>query len=287
MSNSKMLNSWVGSAFSRVAPTTSNLFRAFTPHLPMGVPGASREQRLIDLDVPPKLEVQLRKGMPLIGEDCLRENAVYVLGIYQNICLEHVLSMQVADRTLRRVLDHNPILESEDPDKAVTLTAESRIAKSSYLGQDPWGDKPLTKMMSKKVSKSKADSVGDYTVEDSDTEEGEVRDLSLNDVQRLMVAIQDKNYAYLTNHLARLLTPSMRARVWEKEQEYKKDVQLRASTACNRMPWAAYREAVLKWLPDSQRAMTCLNSCCCSACTERKAKPRSCGHRGWLKERTG
>ena len=125
MSNSKMLNSWVGSAFSRVAPTTSNLFRAFTPHLPMGVPGASREQRLIDLDVPPKLEVQLRKGMPLIGEDCLRENVVYVLGIYQNICLEHVLSMQVVDRTLRRVLDHNPILENEDPDKAGTLTAES------------------------------------------------------------------------------------------------------------------------------------------------------------------
>ena len=35
------------------------------------------------------------------------------------------------------------------------------------------------------------------------------------------------------------------------EQEYKKDVQLLASTARKRMPWAAYREAVLKWLPES------------------------------------
>ena len=66
------------------------------------------------------------------------------MDVYQNICLEHVLSIQVADRTFRKVLDHNPMIESEDPDKADTLTTEIRITKSSYLDLDPWGDNPLT-----------------------------------------------------------------------------------------------------------------------------------------------
>ena len=59
MATSKMLNSWVGKAFHRLAPTTANLFRTFTPHLPMGIPGTSRRERLIDLDVPVKLQQQL------------------------------------------------------------------------------------------------------------------------------------------------------------------------------------------------------------------------------------
>ena len=74
-SNSRQLSSWVGSAFRRVAPTTANLFRSFTPRVPMGVPGTSREKRLVEMDVPPKLQKQLDKGLLLIGDDCLKENA--------------------------------------------------------------------------------------------------------------------------------------------------------------------------------------------------------------------
>ena len=75
MSASSQLNSWVGSSFRRLAPTTANLFRAFTPNVPMGVPGTSREKRMIVMDVPPKLQQQLnKKGLPLIGDECLRES---------------------------------------------------------------------------------------------------------------------------------------------------------------------------------------------------------------------
>ena len=137
MSGSRQLNSWVGSAFQRIAPTTANLFHSFTPRVPMGVPGTSREKRMVEMDVPPKLQQQLSKGLPLIGDDCLRENAEYVLDVFETICLEHVISTQVADRTLRRVLAHNPVLEGQDPSTVGKLTADSHIAKSSYLGQDP------------------------------------------------------------------------------------------------------------------------------------------------------
>ena len=74
-STSRPLSSWVGSAFKRLAPTTANLFRSFTPRVPMGVPGTSRAKRLVEMDVPPKLQKQLDKGLPLIGDDCLKENA--------------------------------------------------------------------------------------------------------------------------------------------------------------------------------------------------------------------
>ena len=77
MSATRTLNSWVGSAFKRLAPTTANLFRAFTPHVPMGVPGTSREKRMVGMDVPTKLQEQLNKGLPLIGDDCLKENSEY------------------------------------------------------------------------------------------------------------------------------------------------------------------------------------------------------------------
>ena len=243
MSASSQLNSWVGSSFRRLAPTTANLFRAFTPNVPMGVPGTSREKRMIVMDVPPKLQQQLNKGLPLIGDDCLKENAEYVLDVFETICIEHVISTQVADRTLRKVLAHNPVLECQDPETVGKLTADSRIARSSYLGQDPCGDKPV-------IPEKKGN-----TGTDEDAAEGSVPDETgkavYSEVQLLMINIQDKNYHYLTAHLPKLLHPSILSRVWEAERRYEGNVEALAKTARNRMPWAEYRSAVLALLPES------------------------------------
>ena len=95
------------------------------------------------MDVPPKLQQQLDKGLLLIGDDCLKENAEYVLEVFQTIILEWVISKEVSDKRLRKILANNPFLESLDPDTVGQLTADSRIAKSSFLGQDPYGDKPV------------------------------------------------------------------------------------------------------------------------------------------------
>ena len=83
---------------------------------------------MVEMDVPPKLQKQLNKGLPLIGDDCLRENAAYVLDVYETICLEHVIASQVTDRTLRRVLANNPVLEQQDPEAVGQLTADSRVS---------------------------------------------------------------------------------------------------------------------------------------------------------------
>ena len=220
MSGSRQLNSWVGSTFRRAAPTTNNLYRSFTPHVPMGVSGTSREKRIVEMNVPQKLKKQLNKGLPLIGDDCLRENAAYVLDVYETICLEHVIASQVADRTLRRVLANNPVLEQQDPEAVGQLTADSRIARSSYLGQDPYGDKPVKpeKLAGKATSKGESDDVGD-----SDDDGAESPERTLSEIQLLMIAIQNKNYNYLTAHLSKLLQPSILTRVWEREQYYREN----------------------------------------------------------------
>ena len=85
----------------------------------------------------------MSKGLSLIGDDCLRENAKYVLDVYEIVYREHVISSQVSDRTLRRVLANNPALDQQDPGSVVQLTVDIHIVKSIYLGQDPYGNKSV------------------------------------------------------------------------------------------------------------------------------------------------
>ena len=213
----------------------------------MGVSGTSREKRLVEMDVPPKLQQQLDKGLLLIGDDCLKENAEYVLEVFQTIILEWVISKEVSDKRLRKILANNPFLESLDPDTVGQLTADSRIAKSSFLGQDPYGDKPV---VTEKL-KEKATSKGDTDTEHSDDDGAEGPKKVLSETQLLMIAIQNKNYSYLTAHLPKLLQPSVLTRVWEREQFYEDNPEELVQTARNRMPWSEYRKAVLELLPES------------------------------------
>ena len=67
----------------------------------------------------------------------------YVLDVYEIVYIEHVISSQVSDRTLRRVLANNPALDQQDPGSVVQLTVDIHIVKSIYLGQDPYGNKSV------------------------------------------------------------------------------------------------------------------------------------------------
>ena len=68
----------------------------------------------------------------------------YVLDVYEIVYLEHVISSQVSDRTLRRVLANNPALEQQDPESVGQLAVYIHIDKSIYLGQDPYGNESVT-----------------------------------------------------------------------------------------------------------------------------------------------
>ena len=71
------------------------------------------------------------------------ENAQLVIGLYEDICLRHVIDMQIQDKTLSKLMRPNRVIESSNPDEHGQDEPGKRVARSSLLGQDPWGDKEV------------------------------------------------------------------------------------------------------------------------------------------------
>ena len=101
-------------------------------------------------------------------------------------------------------------------------------AKSSLIGQDPWGDQE----------------VPEPDMEDEDGNEEYSRE------QLLLTHIQDQNYLYLTAHVHLILAESILTIIREREFEYKMDIRgIRAKSTRQRMPWSEYCELILDQLP--------------------------------------
>ena len=132
---------WTGAASARrpMHPNGANLAATFTPSRPMGINGMKPEQMWVLQDVPPALKKNLRDGMKQIGSTCLKQNADIFLRIYEDICIEHVLSKIPRTKTFEKLIQSNP----DNPEGASIQAPNCVLVRSSMLGQDPWGDKPL------------------------------------------------------------------------------------------------------------------------------------------------
>jgi len=98
----------------------------------------------------------------------------------------------------------------------------SRISKSSYLGKDPFGDKPL-----------------------DDTLEAEQK--------ALLRTLQDRCYAYARVHITRILSTEMLAKVHALEDLFKRasrdPMSGHARSAKIKVPWESYKRCILMTLP--------------------------------------
>lgn len=84
----KHLRTWSGyTPDTHKAPTATNIARVFTPHKPMCTPGTDPTELKVKSDIPAKLRAALEDNLAMIGPTCLRENAVLLLSVYQDICL--------------------------------------------------------------------------------------------------------------------------------------------------------------------------------------------------------
>ena len=136
--------SWTGSVnLSTGTATTSNLAKVFIPHKPMNEPGVDAEQLKVWHDVPEELNRALRDGMKKISTNCLKENAEIVLNLFQEIILKHVLSLQIQDNQLGKLLRGKRRQENDLGTTSDTMVLAGKVAKSSLLGRDPWGDEEL------------------------------------------------------------------------------------------------------------------------------------------------
>ena len=63
------------------------------------------------------------------------ESAKSIFTLYENDIVEHVIKQEVKDKRVQMLLQRGEGVAGAPVDLA-------RIAKSSYLGKDPFGDKP-------------------------------------------------------------------------------------------------------------------------------------------------
>ena len=229
--------SWTGSVRAGAgAATAANLAKAFTPGKPMYEPGVEKEKWSVWMDIPLELKTVLEQKMEKIGLDCLQKNAQIVLDLYQEMILKHVLTLQIKDRNLGRLIRGNREIEDQSDSPGDIKLLAGQVAKSSLLGQDPWGDKALPEKSSKEPD-----------------EEGE-DDTSSSDysgVQALLKSVQDNTWNYLTVHLRRILHEDILLRIVDEEMKYAADTdKIRTKTARKRMPWSVYRQVVLELLPE-------------------------------------
>ena len=225
----KRVLTWTGSVNSNTGATTaSNLAQMFTPKRPMYEPGVELQQLKIWMDIPVELATALREGMRKIDPECLRRNAEIVLDIFQEIIMKHVAALQIKDRTFRRIIRGNPSAEStENVGKLAGV-----VAKSSLLGQDPWGDKALPALPPSEESAT-----------DKDAEPAPV----YSEVQAVLKSVQDTTWLYLTTHVKRILHEEILMNIIDLEMAYKADKDgMRTKTPRKRMPWEAYRTTTLE-----------------------------------------
>ena len=177
--------------------------------------------------------------MKKIGMNCLKKNAEIVLDVFQDMIIKHVLGMQIQDKTLSKIIRGNPEVEKRSDIPPDIEPLVGLVAKSSLLGQDPWGDKELPE--------KKAEAAA---VEGSEVE-GSLESPTYTSEQALLKSIQDNTWMYLTTHLRRILHEDILLRVVDEEMKYDADTdQVRTKTARKRMPWEVYRKIVTELLPE-------------------------------------
>ena len=221
-----------------------NLAKAFTPRTPMYATGTDPKVFRVKGDIPKPLQEALQDNLEPIGPDCLKQNAEACLEVYGDICLKHVLSMQVQNKTLQKLMCMDPSLHHKDKYKGTGLI-NACVAKSSMIGRDPCGDQPVPKP--KKKKKKTADT-GEEAGEAADTED---EDNEYSQEQILLIEIQNKNYEYLTAHVGLILEDSIYNKITAKEMQYKADEgKVHTKSARNRMPWFVYLSTILEDLTD-------------------------------------
>ena len=212
------------------APSAKNLANAFTPMEPMTREGMNPERLRAMGDVPKALKQALDQGMERIGLSCLKENAVILLSVYEDICLKHVLDQQIHSKDLKKLLAVRDAGKDQDHANQKKV-ASNVVAHSSLIGEDPWGEREVPETALSTEGEDNADESA-YSKE-----------------QQLLMRIQDRNYLYLVAHVGRILDDVIATTVRARELVYERDEEgVREAAARKRMPWSEYKEVILEHL---------------------------------------
>ena len=205
---------WAGSAANANSLADPN--STFDPTLPCASGEEAARDALVMADVPKQLVERLEKKPQEIGPNCLFENAESILRFFEEDIVLHVVRHEVKDKRVYELLQRGEDDTSGPADM-------SRIARSSYLGKDPFGD-------------------------DGDGKNA----AGLKPEQlALLRSLQDRCHTYARVHCTRILSKELKANVAEMEARHVKELVTSASTRPKRIPWRCYKACILMALPKS------------------------------------
>ena len=201
---------WAGSAANANSLADPNA--TFDPTLPCASGEEAARDALVYADAPKNLIARLDKKPQRIGPDCLFENAESILRFYEEDIVLHVVKQEVKDKRVYKLLQRGEDDDSEPADIA-------RVARSSYLGNNPFGDKV-----------------------------GATKGLDPEQLS-LLRSLQDRCRTYARVHCTRILNKELRANIAEMEARHAKNIAKGAKANKKRMPWACYKACILMALP--------------------------------------
>ena len=228
LGDNSMRITWAGKGYT---PSSLAVGGEYDPRIPLVSVEKDRTQDdIVWNDVPRQLEQRLQAGMSKIELDCIAENAEAVLTFYENDILEHVVGQEANSKQLRKLLARDAVTEKIDPAEFKAQIG-AKLAKSSYLGKDLFGDKPLPEELYEDAEDS---SSGEGTPSEAEGEEAPAKLLSSEG--DLLRTIQDKAHRYARVHLRRIVGEEIWARVAAKEQEIGLHPE-KLSARNGRLPW--------------------------------------------------
>ena len=200
---------WAGAAANANSLADPNA--SFDPTLPCASGEEAARDSLVYADAPKKLIERLEAKPQEIGPDCLFENAESILRFYEEDIILHVVKQEVKDKRVYELLQRDETAEPTDM---------ARIARSSYLGKNPFGDKPLDKGLKPEQA-------------------------------ALLRSLQDRCHTYVRVHCTRILSKELHANVAEMEARHVKQHPTVAGAKRKRIPWSCYKACILMALPKS------------------------------------
>jgi len=195
---------------------------SFNPRVPVRADDTSGDLQ-VWADIPKRLKRRLEKNAAKVTEDCLRSNADTILKFLEVDVLDHVVRLAVDSKAMKALLKRDHEAELADPE-AYKQEAGSRLARSSLLGRNPFGDF--------------------HPDDDLVNEDG-----TLTDAGNVIKSVQDKAYHYARVHLKRVVSRSIWADVKAHEQVCKDDPRRVIMYHNGRIPWRVYKDIVLEDLP--------------------------------------
>ena len=232
-----------------------------------------QRQQAVRGNIPEKLKEELMAFKTKVNDDTPMAKFDMLMRWLEQRTADATLKMQIRTKAMKAMLKGDAELE-ESFKETGTLGPNSSIPKSSLLGRDPFGDRPLPEECYKKKRKIFAASADSATEVDEEVqvseslsstatrtstgEEARAEDLETQEgsqttpaakkeystVGLLVKDLQETNRQFITVMIYYLLDEDITVMCREREGEYRNNPQMLKQTPRGAMPWSEYKDLI-------------------------------------------